>query len=175
MDKGWRDGVAVLRSVRVDPEQDWGPSDYDVRHTFSGGVTYALPSAPQGSSWRALASGWSVDSVFVARSALPVNALTGTTAFGVSGALRPDLVPGAPLYGGDSTMPGGQRFNRAAFVNPPLDSAGSPLRQGTLERNALRGFGMSQVDLAARREIPIGAMNLQLGIEVFNLFDQVSL
>jgi hypothetical protein len=84
-----------------------------------------------------------VDAVFTARSALPVNVVTGTTAFGVSSALRPDVVPGVPLYVDDPTVPGGQRFNKAAFAAPPLDASGNPLRQGTLERNALRGFAMS--------------------------------
>jgi hypothetical protein len=110
------------------------------------------------------------------RSALPVNVVTGTTAFGVSSALRPDVLPGVPLYVDDSSVPGGQRFNRAAFANPPLDAAGNPLRQGTLARNALRGFATSQVDLAIRRGIPLSSgLRLQLAIEVFNLFNQVSL
>jgi len=162
MDNTSSDVIPVLPSVRVDPEVDWGPSDFDVRHTLSGGLTY---------SWR----GWSVDSIFVARSALPVNVVTGTTAFGVSSALRPDVAAGTPLYVDDSSVPGGQRFNRAAFANPPLDAANNPLRQGTLGRNALRGFAMSQVDLAVRRDIPLGSgANLQLRVEAFNLFNQDS-
>jgi hypothetical protein len=175
MDNISNDTIPVLPSFRVDPEEDWGPSDFDVRHTLSGGVTYAFPTAPPGSAWHTVASGWSVDAVFTARSALPVNVVTGTTAFGVSSALRPDVVPGVPLYVDDPTVPGGQRFNKAAFAAPPLDASGNPLRQGTLERNALRGFAMSQVDLAIRRDIPVsGGVNVQLRAEVFNLFNQVS-
>ena len=65
--------------------------------------------------------------------------------------------------------------DRAAFTAPPLDASGNPLRQGTLGRNALRGFAMSQVDLAVRRDIPLGgSANLQLRAEAFNLFNQVS-
>ena len=45
----------------------------------------------------------------------------------------------------------------------------------SLERNALRGFAMSQMDLAVSRDIPLGnEVNLQLRAEAFNLFDQVS-
>jgi hypothetical protein len=169
------DTIPALPSVRVDPERDWGPSDFDVRHTLSGGLTYAIPTPALGSVWHAIVSGWSVDSVLTARSALPVNVLTGTTAFGVSSALRPDVVPGIPFYLNDSTVPGRQRFNRAAFTAPPLNASGNPLRQGTLGRNALHGFAMSQVDLAVRRDIPIGErMNVQLRAEAFNLFNQTS-
>ena len=169
------DVIPMLPAFRVDPEEDWGPSDFDVRHTFSGGVTYMIPSLAHGSPWRQMTSGWSIDGVFIARSALPVNVLTGTTAFGVSNALRPDLVPGVELYVDDDAVPGGRRTNRAAFVAPPLDAAGNPLRQGTLGRNALRGFAMNQLDLAVRRDIPLGGgTNLQLRVEAFNVFDQVS-
>ena len=84
-------------------------------------------------------------------------------------------MPNTPLYVDDATVPGGWRFNRAAFVAPPLDASGQPLRQGTLQRNALRGFAMSQVDLAVHRDIPIhGGVRAQLRVESFNLFNQVS-
>jgi len=174
-DNSSNDTIPMLPSFRVDPDEDWGPSDYDVRHTLSGGVTYSIPAPTMGQVWRAIASGWSVDAVFTARSALPVNVLTGTTAFGVSNALRPDVVPGVPLYVADDTVPEGQRFNRAAFSAPPHDSSGDPLRQGMLRRNALRGFAMSQVDLAVRRDLPLGGgVNVQLRAEAFNVFNQVS-
>src|SRR5215813_375014 len=169
------DTIPVLPSVRVDPEVDWGPSDFDVRHTLSGGLTYAIPAPSPGSIWRELARRWSVDAVFAVRSALPVNVLTGTTAFGVSNVLRPDVVPGIPFNLNDPSVPGGRRYNRAAFTAPPLDASGNPLRQGTLGRNALRGFGMNQLDLAVRRDIPIGEnMNVQLRAEAFNVFNHVS-
>src|SRR5262249_52776332 len=109
----------------------------------------------------------------VARSALPVNVVTGATAFGVSNALRPDLEPSASLYVDDGSVPGGRRYNAAAFSIPTLDANGNP-RQGTLPRNALRGFGMSQVDLAVRRDILVCALNLQLRAEAFNVFNQVA-
>jgi hypothetical protein len=161
--------------VFVDPEQDWGPSDFDVRHTLSGGVTYALPIGALGPPWRAIATGWSIDAVFVARSALPVNVVTGSTAFGVSGGLRPDVMSRVPLYTVDATVPGERPFNRLAFANPPIDANGNPLRQGTLGRNALRGFAMNQVDLAVGRRIPFrSGVNLQLRVEAFNVFNQVS-
>jgi hypothetical protein len=170
------DSIAVLPLFRADPDKDWGPSDFDVRHTLSGAVTYQLPQPARASMWQALGRGWSVDAVFVARSALPVNVVTGTTAFSTSNVLRPDLVPGVPLYLDDDSVPGGRRFNAAAFTRPPVDATGEPLRQGTLGRNALRAFGMSQVDLAVRRDIRLaGRSNLELRAEVFNVFNRVSL
>jgi hypothetical protein len=138
-------------------------------------VTYAVPAWPRGPVWQAITEGWSLDALFRARSALPVNVVTGLAAFAVSNALRPDVLPGVPFYADDPTVPGGRRINRGAFVAPPRDTSGNPLRQGTLQRNALRGFAMSQLDLAVSRNLPVGdRVSIQLRAEVFNLFDQVS-
>lgn len=168
------DTVPAFSSVFVDSEQDWGPSDFDVRHALSGGVTYIIPAPSAGTLWHAIGSGWSVDSIFTARSGLPVNVVTGIAPFGVSNALRPDVVQGVPFYVDDPTVPGGRRFNRAAFIVPPLDATGNPLRQGTLGRNALRGFAMYQVDLAVHRNIRLKDVDLQFRVESFNVFNRTS-
>ena len=106
MDNISNDAIPVLPSFRDDPEQDWGPSDFDVRHTVSGGADLRDSDAAR-TQRGARSQQWSVDAVFAARSALPVNVVTGAPAFGVSNALRPDVVPGVPLYVDDDTVPGG--------------------------------------------------------------------
>jgi hypothetical protein len=83
--------------------------------------------------------------------------------------VRPDLVPGVPLYLDDPSVAGGRRINRAAFdaVTPT-----AARRQGTLGRNALRGFPLWQIDLALRRQFNFTErFNLQLRAEAFNLFN----
>jgi hypothetical protein len=174
MDNTSFDTIPVLPSSIVDPEQEWGPSDFDVRHTLSGGVTYVVPEPSAGSIVHALGSGWSVHSILTARSSLPVNVITGATVSAVSNGLRPDVVPGVPFYVYDEALPGGRGFNRAAFVAPPNDATGNPLRQGTLGRNALRGFAMWQVDIAVHRNIRMGGVDLQLRVESFNVFNRTS-
>ena len=116
-------GDTSVASSRIDPDEDWGASDFDVRHTFGGGLTYVIPRGIV-AVWRAITGGWSVHAVFTARSAPPINVVIGTTVFGVSNALRPDIVPNMPLYMDDAAVPGGRRFNRAAFAAPPLDARG---------------------------------------------------
>jgi hypothetical protein len=79
---------------------------------------------------------------------------------------RPDLVPGVPVYLKDPAVAGGRRINRDAFSVP------AELRQGTLAYNALRGFGVSQLDMALRRQFDLGErLKLQFKVEVFNLFN----
>lgn len=153
---------------RINATQERGPSDYDVRHTFNTAITYNLPTPDAGAFGRAVLGGWSVDGIFRARSATPVDVRTGIQIFGSNEASRPDLVEGVPLYIDDPLAPGGRRINRAAFVLPPRQG-NTPTRQGTLGRNALRGFPASQLDFALRRQFGLTErLNLQLRAELFN-------
>ncbi|MDQ3919081.1 MAG: TonB-dependent receptor, partial [Acidobacteriota bacterium] len=80
-------------------------------------------------------------------------------------AVRPDLVGGVPVYLVDARAPGGRRLNPAAF----RAVAG---RQGSLGRNALRGFGLAQLDLAVRRQFSLGERaRLQARAEFFNVLN----
>jgi hypothetical protein len=58
-------------------------------------------------------------------------------------------------------------INRAAFIIPDV------ARQGTLARNALRGFNFAQLDLSLRRRFPLTErVNLQLRADFFNIFNR---
>jgi hypothetical protein len=152
-----------------DTRLERGPSNFDVRHSFTAAVTYDLPAAPfKGALARALLRGWSVDAYLRARSATPFNVLarTGLVIGELVEVQRPDLVAGVPVYLDDPSAPGGRRLNPAAF-------AVAPGRQGTLGRNSLRGFGFAQADLALRRRVAITErVRLQLRAEFFNVFNR---
>jgi hypothetical protein len=146
-----------------------GPSNFDVRHSFTAAITYDLPAAPfKGSLSRALLRGWSVDAFLRARSATPFNVLarTGLVIGELVEVQRPDLVAGASVYLDDPSAPGGRRLNPAAF-------ALAPGRQGSFGRNSLRGFGFAQADLALRRRIAITErVGVQLRAEFFNALNR---
>lgn len=161
-------------SRRLGAAQNRGPSDFDIRQAFSAGITYNIPTPPVTAFVRAIARDWSVESVIQARSAPPVEVFTQSLSFPDSAvAVRPDLVPGAPLYISDSAAAGGRRFNPAAFVNPPVDPAtGRATRQGTLGRNALRAFDAAQWDLGIHRDFPVReSLALQFRAELFNVLN----
>jgi len=92
---------------------------------------------------------------------------------GIFADVRPDFVPGVPVYLYGSQHPGGKAFNPAAFTNPPVDpTTGLPVRQGNVPRNALRGFGATQWDFAVHRILPIHeTLKLEFRAEVFNLLN----
>lgn len=153
-----------------------GPSDFDIRHAFSAGVTYDIPAVGVNRFMNAVLGGWSLQNVIQARSAPPVD-ITDVNFFqfnnGFSADTRPDLVPGQPLYLFGAQFPGRKAFNPAAFMDPPVDpNTGNPQRQGTTPRNFLRGFGAAQWDFAVHRDFPIReSIKLQFRAEMFNVLN----
>jgi TonB dependent receptor/Carboxypeptidase regulatory-like domain len=165
-----------------------GSSDFDIRHAVSTGITYEIPTPPINPVAKAILRDWSLQNVFQARSAPPVNVLS-TVFFDPSGTqyVRPDIVPGIPLYLYGSQYPGGKAINNTVatgacpdgsdrigpFCPPPVDTAtGLALRQGNFGRNALRGFGVWQWDLAVHRDFPIReSLKLQFRAEMFNVLN----
>jgi hypothetical protein len=141
---------------------DRGSSDFDVRHSFMGSLTYRLP----------VAGGILLDAMFRARSGFPITPLQREEYLGINlaNAFRPNLAPGQPLWVQDGSAPGGRRLNPAAFL-PTAPTAAGPV-QGILGRNVITGFGMSQMDLAAGREFRFfGQARVEVRIEAFNILN----
>jgi len=148
------------------PNVDRGSSNFDARHTLSTAVSYDIRVRDFGPVAGAILRDWSLDGVFVARSATPVNLIGRSITTPIQTSIRPDLNLGVPLYLDDPLAPGGRRFNPAAFAVPPLG------RQGTLGRNVLRGFPVWQLDLAMRRQFRLTErVGLQFRAEAFNVFN----
>jgi hypothetical protein len=152
--------------------QERGSSDYDIRHTFSGAVSYNFPSIGRG-IWKLITGNSSADAIVYARTAPPVNVVTGTNPFplgqletGYLGVVRPNLVSGVPLWISNPDVAEGKEINAAAF------STATGAVQGDLGRNALRGFGANEVDLALRKELKLGErLTLQVRGDYFNILN----
>jgi Carboxypeptidase regulatory-like domain/TonB dependent receptor len=149
---------------------DRGSSNYDIRHTFSGAVSYDIP-APRAAIWNSIFGGWSTDSIIYARTAPPVNVVTGQNTFGTylssaNSVQRPNVVAGVPLWISDPNVAASKRINKAAFAVP------TGVVQGNLGRNVLNGFGATEVDLTLRRQFKLyERLSLQARADLFNLFN----
>ena len=153
----------------IDPHTDYGPSDFDIRHTAALGINYAFRTSKKLNFWNQLIANWTCDSILMTRSSPPVNVvISRDIGFGTHD-FRPDLLNGVPLYLHDQSFPGGRVINPAALSIPDEP------RQGTLGRNYFRGFPFIQTDFSLRRHFRLSdRLSLQSRIEVFNLLNRAN-
>ncbi|HEV3331622.1 MAG TPA: TonB-dependent receptor [Bryobacteraceae bacterium] len=151
----------------ANPNVDRGDSDFDIRHSFSAGVTYNLPAPGSSGLARTALGGWSLDSFALARSAPPVDVVGATfNSVGISLMPRPNLNPGVPLEPFGPGYPGGKTFNKRAFTAAPAGT------QGDFGRNVLRGFDAAQADLGLQRVFRVTeTVGLRLRGEFFNILN----
>lgn len=157
---------ALRDSIRTsaDPSKDRGASDFDIRHQLWVYGSYDLPALFESGWKKALTDDWSVSMRFGSRTALPV--AVGYVRVGDFGRefVRADRVGNAPLYLGEGSA---LTLNRAAFAVPAAD--------GNLERNSVRGFGLSQLDSILQRRIRItNEMRVELGLNIRNVLNQTN-
>lgn len=166
IDNASDDAVDLVSNFVFSGASDRGSSGFDVRHSFSGSLSYSIPFVSGPKPLVLLTRDWSLDAIVVARSGFPFNASVLTVVTGNTRGQRPDVVAGMPFWIQDAHAPGGQRLNPAAFVIPPTT------RQGTEGRNDIPGFGFTQVDLSIMRKFPIAErFSLQFRADAFNAFN----
>jgi hypothetical protein len=146
-----------------------GDSDYDVRNNFVGGLSWDLPELNGNRFVKDVVNHWGLDGRVTARTAFPITLEGNYLTDPATGSIyysNIDLVPNTPVYLYGSQYPGGRALNPAAFALPSGTGAGDA------PRNFARGFGATQVNLAARREFPIhDLLSLQFRAEAFNLLN----
>jgi hypothetical protein len=183
------DTAANLARTPQQFKYEYGYNKFDVRHSFNLTALYDLPYTGQGVAGEVF-GGWSIGGIWNAHTGCPVNvlitrpdvvyrdaagniftnpaanrtAIINTPGGGNSrNVRRPDFIPGVDPF----IHNGGLLFlNPAAFAIP------APGAYGNLERGLLHGPGFKQVDLAAAKRIPFsGSANMELRVEVFDLFN----
>jgi Carboxypeptidase regulatory-like domain/TonB dependent receptor/TonB-dependent Receptor Plug Domain len=167
LDNASNDYEIEISHTIVSGASQYDSSDFDVRQSFSGALSYDLPAAGKSGPIAALTKGWSVDTVIVARTGFPFNAVIFAPSSLAAGArIPPNLVPDQPFWIAKAGAPGGKILNANAFSVPP-----TPV-PGTERRNDIAGFGFTQVDLSIARKFPITErLGLQFRADAFNLFN----
>lgn len=164
LDNASNDTADFVSSSVISAGNDRASSDFDVRHSFSGAVTVALPGHSSAKVLNAFIENWFLDSVVVARSGFPFNGVVQTAVEGSLPRANRDLSQPAWIY--SSAAPGGRSLNPAAFSVPP------PGVQGSEGRNDLRSFGLAQVDVSLARKFALtDRMNLEFRTDAFNILN----
>ena len=172
------DGSAIRSRNPTDSRNvrfDRGNSDFDVRHTFTDYIVYALPAFTRGP--KRLVQGWQFNSQMSFFTGFPFTAYSGRNVSGTfEGRDRVDLV-GDPFQGVSQqiiTTSSGTKY--VQYINPAAFAQPAPGTFGNLGRNALFGPGYADVDLAVVKNTPITErVRAQLRLEMFNLFNRTNL
>ena len=164
LDNASNDFLTGLSNTVISAKNDYASSDFDVRHSFSGAVTWELPSGTHDPLLSMITKNWSLASMLVVRTGFPMNAHVNLGASALAGQYtRPDLVAGQPVWISNPGAPGGKTLNPAAFAVP------SSVRQGSEGRNDISGFGLTQVNLSLGRLFSFGdRFRLQFRGDAFN-------
>jgi hypothetical protein len=138
----------------------FGPSDYDVRHRFSGNFVWGLPLGTN-----AFAKDWTVSGIYSARTGRPFTVNQAGNNVGTN-------MTGLPNVSGDAAAPGPQTvdqwFNTSAFTAVPSGTFGNE------QRNRLTGPGFQNLDLTVQKQIRVGPTGVTLRWDIFNVFNTVN-
>jgi hypothetical protein len=155
-----------------------GDSDFDVKSNLQAGLSWDLPKATFNRYVDAILNNWGLNARVLMRTAFPitlagnaeVNPATGNTYFsGVNyDASKPIYLYGSQFIGGKAINGGANNKLTPAFSVPTGTNV-----SGNAPRNFVRGFSLSQFNLAARRQFPLyKEASLQFRAEAFNVFNR---
>jgi hypothetical protein len=155
------DGTVTVANVYNIAGYNYGPADYDIRHTLSVSAIYELPFARQ--KWY---GGWQMTGIGYYRTGYPftpgqTQGILSTTTGGTG--QRPNVI-------GDWNLDNptiDKWFDPAAF-QPPTDTTGT---YGDAGRNIMRGPSQFNIDMSLIKNTHFGRYNLELRCEAFNVLN----
>jgi hypothetical protein len=153
---------------------EYGNSDYDVRHAFSGFLSYALPYWGE---HKRLTKGWEFNSGFNFHGGVPFTVASSSNPSGNGeGSDRAQLQVANPFAGVSHAIvtSGGSKY--VQWFNPTAFKDAAPGTYATTRRNQFYNPGYYNFDLAVQKSTPITeAVKLQIRAEIFNAFNHNNL
>lgn len=151
------------------PGIDYGPSNFDRPHIFTGSLVYALPTMNRDNAFvKNAVNGWFVDPIITLESGAPVVPGTGPDLWGTgTNQDRPNRVPGQPCH---ISVPGieQQLINPNAFSIYTLPIG----TDGNASLGNCYGPGLDNWDIGLHKEFKLRErLNMQFRFEFFNTFN----
>ena len=148
---------------------DYGNSDFDVRHSFVAYVGYSLPEP---SHFKAILGGWQLNSLFNFYTGTPFTVLSGQDTSGTGENSDRAQIIGNPF----ANIPANTLAQDIYFFNPNAFALPAQGTYSNQARNTLRGPNFYQTDFSVFKNTHITEkFNLQLRMEMFNLFNRINL
>jgi hypothetical protein len=171
-----------------DLRQDWGLSDFNVKHAVVGNLVYPLPFRAASRALGAVVNDWKLDGIATVQTGMPFTArITGAGPSQFDGNItnnpfRPNLIPGAsnnPISGVSSGCPGfaaGTPVGNAKhWYDPCAFSLPANGTYGDLGRNTIIGPGFADLDLALEKGFPLTErINATFRAEFFNILNHTN-
>jgi hypothetical protein len=148
-------GVTVQDSFNI--RNDYGSSDFDVRHRIVFSGIYDLPF-----KGNRLFEGWELGIITQAQSGNPLNIITSNTAFTGNQTVRPDVSGPIVTTGNPAQW----------FANPAVFVVTAPVHFGNLGRNAALGPDFVNTDFSLIKTTKITeTTKVQFRAEMFDIFN----
>ena len=153
------------------PENEMGPSAFDVRHTLVVNAVYELPFGKSLTGAKAtIFGGWQIGVVGNYASGIPFTPFIGYDYAGdLSSDPNPQKPDWAPGFSPSNVITGDPNnyFNANAFILPPKGE------YGNVQRDSLRGPDLKMVDMSSE-EHPDGKPERAVPARIFNLFNRAN-
>ena len=160
----------VLPQDSTNIKGDYGNSDYDVRHTFSAYLNYAIPGLASGPRW--LSHGWQLNAMLSIHSGQPFSILSPNDNSGTAEGYQRAVQVSDPYAGVQHKLVNGTEFwiNPASFTDGPTGTF-----RGASGRNQVFGPGYESVDLSVFKTGTIHEfIKIEFRAELFNIFNHIN-
>jgi hypothetical protein len=163
-------GATDILTDNNNPRQDYGPSDFDRRHIFTGSAVFALPGMTNGNALeRNALNGWFVNPIITFESGTPVVPQIGPNLSGNgTGFDRPNRVPGQSCT---MHVPG----TKQQILNPNAFTINGFVL-GTYGNSSIGncyGPGVDNWDIGIHKDFKLSErVGMQFRFELFNAFNR---
>jgi hypothetical protein len=145
-----------------------GDALFDARHRFVLSFGYELPRlTDRGTAARMVLGGWQANGIIQGQTGFPFTVIEPTNISLTSQTNRPNMTCDPNENAPHTTA---QWFNTSCFQR--LTLAANAGQVGNEARNEVRGPGYNRTDLSLFKNFAFGTQQVQLRIEVFNVFNQ---
>jgi hypothetical protein len=164
----------LVQLYPTDMHLNYGNSDYDVRHSFSGNYVWSMPFKFSNKVLETVAGGWQLSGTLFYRVGLPfsaIDALTPNLIGNAVGANTSGVVLAQPLSP-TATNCGASAINKPCLQLSQFVGAGSETGFSTQNKNFYRGPGYFNTDFSLLKNFTITErLRFALGANFFNVLN----